>query len=172
MVIERINDFNYNEFRDFSRTVLTIGKNGCDGCERQEPILKKLSEQKSFIHFGKIFVDEGGSTNFKRNYSDLNQWILPTSLMFRNGKEISRVKGFLPYPAFSKSIYENLILDSKIFIKSNSGKYVPAIIKHLDSSNGIYTVQLEENSDIGSKNSQISIPENRFQWNLESKLKK
>lgn len=170
MAIEKITDSNYEEFKNYSRSILVVGTSWCEQCKRYEPIVETLAKQKPYIRFGKTSIDTDRSGQLKRDYGDINQWKLPTSLMFRNQREIGRIKGFALYPAVRELIDSNLILESMIFLKSDNGVYIPGLIKQINKSNGLYSVQLQENSNLGRKNSQILIPEGKFNWSLESKL--
>lgn len=170
MAIEKITDSNYEHFRSLPRGILVVGTSWCEQCKKYEPVLETLSRQNPFIGFGKTIIDKDRSSHLKRDYGDINQWTLPSTLMFRDGREISRIKGFSPYPTVKKMIDNNLILGSTIFLKSNNGKYFPAVIKQINKSNGLYSVQLSEDSFLGRRGSEIQISKGNFNWNLESKL--
>jgi len=170
MSIEKITDSNYEEFRNYPRSILVVGTSWCEQCKRYEPIVETLAKQKPYIIFGKTSIDTDRSGQLKRDHRDINQWKLPTTLMFRDYKEVGRIKGFALYPAVRELIDNNLILGSTIFLKSNNGVSVPGLIKQINKANGLYSVELQENSNLGRKNSQILIPEEKFNWSLESKL--
>ena len=167
MAIERITDSNYEHFGSLPRGILVVGTSWCEQCKKYEPIIETLSRQNPFIGFGKTVIDTDRSSQLKRDYRDINQWIFPTTLLFENQREVARIRGFSPYPIVRELINNNLILGSTIFLKSNNGKYFPAVIKQINKSNGLYSVQLSEDSFLGRRGSEIQISEGNFNWNLE-----
>lgn len=170
MAVEKITDSNYENFRSLSRGVLVVGTSWCNQCKQYEPIIETLSRQRPFIGFGKIIIDKDRSSHLKRDYKDINQWVLPVTLMFKDQREIARIKGFSPYPIVNEMINNNLILGSTVFMLSNNEKHIPAVIKQINKFNGLYSVQLMEDSFFGRKGSEIQIREGKFNWNLESRL--
>lgn len=169
MAIEKITDENYDNFKNSSRAALVVGASWCQECERYNQIADSLAKQLPFIRFGKTVLDEAGSTQLKRDYTDIGGWTLPTTLLFKDQKEVSRINGVALYPNALSSIQENLISESTIFVP-NGSLYVPATIKFINDRKSSYVLQLMENSPLGRKGATIELPEGGFSWNLESKV--
>ncbi|KKR39586.1 thioredoxin [Candidatus Woesebacteria bacterium RIFOXYA1_FULL_40_18] len=72
----------------------------CGPCKMAEPVLEELSEEyKDKVTIAKINVDENQNTASK--YSVLS---IPTTVLFKEGKEIGRQVGFT-----GKKAYEDLV---------------------------------------------------------------
>jgi len=168
MTIEQITDSNYEEFKNSSRAVLVVSTSWCNKCKEYEPIIDRLSGQMPFIRFGKTVLNEDRSTQLKREYRDINRWTLPTTLFFKGQREVSRIRGFAPYPNVVSEIQDNLLLESLVFIP-NGNAYVPALVKYIRNKKGPYRLQLTEDSSLGRKGATIELEEEKFQWRLESK---
>ena len=171
MAIEKVTDANYEEFRNFSRAVLVVSTSWCKECGRYDPIIETLSRQMPFIRFGKVVLDkkiisnEDRSSQLKRDYRDINRWTLPTTLLFRNQREVpnSRINGFRPYSDIFPKIQKNLLLESLVFVP-NGSIYVPALVKHIRNTRGPYVLELTRDSSLGRKGERIELEEKKFQW--------
>lgn len=169
MTIEKITDLNYEELKNFSRAVLVVSTSWCTECARYDPVIDTLSRQMPFIRFGKtvldkkIVLDKDRSSQLKREYKDINRWTLPTTLLFRSQREVSRIGGYAVYPDVVSKIQDNLLLESLVFIP-NGSIYVPALVKHIRNREGLYVLQLTEDSFLGRKDTIIELEEKDFQW--------
>lgn len=169
MTIEQITDANYLDFKNHSRAALIVGTSWCKHCEQYTSIINTSSKQMPYIRFGKTIIDKDRSSQLKREYPDMNSWTFPTTLLFKEKREVSRIKGMSLYPAVISKIKKDLILESKVFVPGENGKYIPAIIKHIND-NGIYRLQLIEDSLRGRKESIIELEKEEFLWGLEDRV--
>ena len=170
MAIEQITDSNYIDFKKYPRSVLLVTISWCQPCKDYEPIINTLSNQIPYIKFGKTIIDKDKSIQLKKEYHDLNSWKFPTTLLFKNQKEISRIQGVAPYSNVLSKIKDALILESKVFVPGSNGKYIPAIINYIQDNNDIYRIKLMEDSSLGEKNNIIEIKKEKFLWSLELNL--
>jgi len=165
MTIEQITDANYNNFRDYSRAVLLVSVSWCQPCKSYEPIINTLSNQMPYIKFGKMTIDKDRTSQLKKEYSDINSWIFPTTLLFREQKEKCRIKGVSSYPDVLSKLKKELILESKVYLASN-GKFIPAVINNIQDN--MYRLRLMENSLLGREGNLIEIEKEKILWNLEN----
>ena len=165
MGIESITDVNYQDFKKSSRAALVVGASWCKHCKGYYPTLDALSNKFPFIKFGKAIIDKDRTSQLKRDYSDLASWLLPTTLLFKDQREISRIKGVALYPDFLSKLQEYLILGSTVFIPDGKN-YIPGVIKHINN-NSPYLIQLTENSPLGKKGANVQLREGEFNWGIE-----
>jgi len=167
--IEKITDANYADFRNYSRSVLVVSTSWCKECGGYDPTIEQLSGQMPFIRFGKTILDEGRSTQFKKEYQGqgINRWTLPTTLLFRDQREVpnSRISGSKLYPDVFSKIQKNLLLESLVFV-SNEGIYVPATIKHIYNRRGPYVLELAQDSRLGRRGARVELEEKGFRWSV------
>lgn len=63
----------------------------CGPCRRMAPILDEIAkEHKDSVKIGKVNVD-----NYKKFSIDLGVKVLPTIIVYKDGKEITRIKGLV-----------------------------------------------------------------------------
>lgn len=74
----------------------------CGPCKMLTPVLEELANDRSGIDIVKIDVDE--CENLARNYGIMS---VPTLLLFKNGKMVSKRSGFMPKEELSSWIEEN-----------------------------------------------------------------
>lgn len=68
----------------------------CGPCKMAEPVLEELSEEyKDKVTFTKVNVDENPQT--PQNYQVMS---IPTTILFKDGKEVGRQIGFAGKQAF------------------------------------------------------------------------
>jgi len=72
----------------------------CGPCKMMGPVFDELSkEYEGKVVFGKINVDEEQELSSQAGVQSI-----PTLIMFKEGKEVDRVSGFLPKPALKQQI--------------------------------------------------------------------
>ncbi|HEX6977195.1 MAG TPA: thioredoxin [Patescibacteria group bacterium] len=72
----------------------------CGPCKMAAPVLEELSEKyKGKVDFVKINVDENQASSMKFGVMSI-----PTTILFKNGKEVSRQIGFAGKDAFEDLI--------------------------------------------------------------------
>ncbi|MFV0419572.1 MAG: thioredoxin [Dysgonomonas sp.] len=63
----------------------------CGPCRRMAPILDEIAkEYKDSVKIGKVNVD-----NYKKFSIDLGVEVLPTIIVYKDGKEVTRIKGLV-----------------------------------------------------------------------------
>jgi thioredoxin 1 len=74
----------------------------CGPCKMLSPVLEEVAgELTGKVMVGKLNVDENNQIAAKYNVMSI-----PTVLMFKGGKEVSRITGFRPKPELSRAIQE------------------------------------------------------------------
>jgi len=72
----------------------------CGPCRRMSPILDEIAtEYKDSVKVGKVNVD-----NYKKFSIDLGVQVLPTIIVYKDGKEITRIKGLVSKEELEKII--------------------------------------------------------------------
>ena len=72
-------------------TVLDFYADWCGPCRMLGPVIEEIAEEKKDINVGKINVDAN-----KELANKFSVRSIPTMIVFKNGKEIKRLVGFLP----------------------------------------------------------------------------
>lgn len=72
----------------------------CGPCKLAEPVLEELSENQDKVAIGKIDVDKSPSSPQKYGVMSI-----PTTILFKDGKEVARLVGFA-----GKKPFEDLIV--------------------------------------------------------------
>ncbi|MCX6749212.1 MAG: thioredoxin family protein [Candidatus Pacearchaeota archaeon] len=170
MAVEPVNDENYSDFRNSSRTALVVSTSTCQACREYFPVIETLSGQMPYIRFGKTVLDRDRSIQLKREYPDLGSWMLPTTLLFLNQREAGRIFGVSFYPQALAKIQEALVLGTTVYAHNGSGIYVPASIKKIKGLRGPYTAQLLEESGLGQRGMVVALNDGNFKWNLEERV--
>ena len=169
MTIEQISDVNYQEFKQSPRAALVVGSSYCQACKVYNPVIDTLGNNIPFVRIGKTTLDKDRSIKLKTDYRDIGTWTLPTTLLFKDGKEVSRIKGSALYPKALTEFQNNLILGSTVYCLDR-GIYLPGIVKHIVNGGDKYLIQLMQDSFLGGKNSIVELSKERFQWGLETKV--
>ncbi|MDR0824800.1 MAG: thioredoxin [Prevotella sp.] len=75
----------------------------CGPCRRMAPILEEIAEEyKDVVKVGKLNVD-----NYKKLSLDKGIEVLPTIVVYKGGKEITRIRGLVSKETLVKVISEN-----------------------------------------------------------------
>ncbi len=82
----------------------------CGPCRMIAPVIDELSKEMANVKFVKINVDE--EQELAANFGIMS---IPTIIIFKNGKEIDRIRGFSPKEHMKKTI--NNIINANITIK-------------------------------------------------------
>ena len=72
-------------------TLLDFYADWCGPCRMLGPVIEEIAEEKKDINVGKINVDAN-----KELANKFSVRSIPTMIVFKNGKEIKRLVGFLP----------------------------------------------------------------------------
>jgi len=99
-MIKELTSENFNEFTNSDNlTIVKVGANWCGPCIAVKPILEKLSETYTEQIIGDVDADSQSDLA-----KSLNVRSIPTTIFYKNGKEIERIVG-----AFSEDDIKNKI---------------------------------------------------------------
>lgn len=99
MMLEVVNDSNFEEYLASPVAFLLIGKEGCGPCMEWKASLSSVliegSKLPSGIRFGRVMIGEDGLTNFMRTYGD---WLtsmesMPYNSVWVNGVLVKEWSG-------------------------------------------------------------------------------
>ena len=80
-----------NEVLDKSIALVDFYADWCGPCKMVAPIIEEIANERSDISVGKINVDE--SVGIAMEYNVVS---IPTMIIFKDGKEVSRLVGYSP----------------------------------------------------------------------------
>ncbi len=80
-----------NEVLDKSIALVDFYADWCGPCKMVAPIIEEIANERSDISVGKINVDE--SVGIAMEYNVVS---IPTMIIFKDGKEVSRLVGYRP----------------------------------------------------------------------------
>ena len=80
-----------NEVLDKSIALVDFYADWCGPCKMVAPIIEEIANERSDISVGKINVDE--SVGIAMEYNVVS---IPTMIIFKDGKEASRIVGYTP----------------------------------------------------------------------------
>lgn len=91
-----------NEIVKEGVTVVDFFATWCGPCKMLSPVLEELEEDRSDFKVVKIDIDK--EQELARSYGIMS---VPTLILFKDGKEISKKVGFMPKELLSNWINEN-----------------------------------------------------------------
>ena len=93
MNVKKLNDANFeSEILNNNNTCLVdFYADWCGPCKMVSPIVDEIAEERTDITVGKINVDESAGLAIKYNVVSI-----PTLIVFKDGKEFSRIIGYSP----------------------------------------------------------------------------
>lgn len=168
--METITDVNYEEFKNSPRAALLVSTSWCQNCKEYLPVIKTVAKQMPFIRFGKTVLDEDRSIQLKKEHPNIGKWLLPSTVFFREQREIEKSHGVLTYPELVSKVHEYLLLDTTVFVSNTNGIYIPASIQQISGLKEPYLLRCEEDSSLGEKGTFIQIPTEKIKWGLEGKV--
>ena len=74
----------------------------CGPCKMLSPELEKLAEKRNDVTVLKVDIDE--AMDIARSFGIMS---VPTMILFKDGKEVSKKTGYMPEPLLTKWIEEN-----------------------------------------------------------------
>lgn len=95
-------DFEQKVIKEKKSVVVKFTANWCMPCKMIEPHLKKLAQEyDGKIKFYEVDVEDGENSEIVTKYDITN---LPTLLIFKDGKVVSSIVGFLNYHSLKKEL--------------------------------------------------------------------
>lgn len=101
-MIEHANESNFNELINSDLVLVDFFATWCGPCKMLGPVLENLANENKSVKIVKVDVDE--ARDLARNYGIMS---VPTLLLFKNGKELSKTAGYMPKELLEKWIEEN-----------------------------------------------------------------
>ena len=87
-----LNNENFqSEVLDKSIALVDFYADWCGPCKMIAPIIEEIAKERSDVSVGKVNVDE--SVGIAMEYNVVS---IPTMIIFKNGKEASRIVGYTP----------------------------------------------------------------------------
>lgn len=84
-----LTDSNYKKETSKGLVLVDFWASWCGPCRKLAPVLEELAkEHKDIVKIGKVNVD-----NYKKFAIDLGIEVLPTIVVYKEGKEVTRLKG-------------------------------------------------------------------------------
>jgi len=81
--------------------IIEFSADWCAPCKALKPTLLKISEEKTDVIVGAIDVDDNPDLSIKYNIRNV-----PTTIFFKDGKEVHKVVGNVPKEVFDTKINE------------------------------------------------------------------
>ena len=97
-------DLKPNELDDFVKSgdvVVDFWAPWCGPCQMLLPVLDEISKELTSVNFAKANVDEVGEEAVSFGIRGV-----PTLILFRGGKEINRISGFIPKDVLKSQIQD------------------------------------------------------------------
>jgi len=85
------NEENFNELISSGEVLVDFFATWCGPCKMLSPVLEELASDRSSVKVVKIDVDE--NPNLARNFGIMS---VPTLILFKDGKELSKQSGYMP----------------------------------------------------------------------------
>jgi thioredoxin 1 len=92
MSLIKVTNENFNELINSENTTLVdFYADWCGPCRMLGPVIEEIANENKNINVGKVNVD-----SYKELANQFGIRSIPTMIVFKNGKEIKRLVGFLP----------------------------------------------------------------------------
>ncbi|MCC7574825.1 thioredoxin [Candidatus Woesearchaeota archaeon] len=98
-------DLKVDELKDFiskGDTVVDFWASWCGPCKMLGPVFEEVSKELEKVKFAKADIDEVGEAAV-----ELGVRGVPTIILFRDGKELNRIVGFVPKDVLKSQISES-----------------------------------------------------------------
>ncbi|MCF7866746.1 thioredoxin [Candidatus Woesearchaeota archaeon] len=97
--MEHLNAENYEKYTKEGNVIVDFWAEWCGPCQMLGPIFEELSKEITNVKFAKLNVDEAGEISGAAGVRGI-----PTMIMFKDGKEIDRITGFMPKESLKQKI--------------------------------------------------------------------
>jgi thioredoxin 1 len=96
-------DFESAVLKSKGITLVDFWANWCGPCKMMAPVLESISDELKEVSFAKVNVDE--NENLADKYEILS---IPTLLVFKDGKPVDTLVGFMPKDSLKQAISKHL----------------------------------------------------------------
>jgi thioredoxin 1 len=101
--MENLTTKEYNGFISKGKVVIDFWAEWCGPCKMLGPILEEISKELKDIKFGKLNVDDNEDIASNAEIRGI-----PTLVLYKDGKEVDRIVGFLPKDTLKHRIEKGL----------------------------------------------------------------
>jgi len=97
-----VNDSNFDATIGGGKlTLVEFSADWCQPCKALKPVLTKISEEENEVIIGTLDVDDNPDISIKYNIRNV-----PTTIFFKDGKEVHKIVGNVPASEFKSKIQE------------------------------------------------------------------
>ena len=100
---QMLNNDNFNTSIESGVCVVDFFATWCGPCKMLAPVFEELSGEMDGVNFFKVDVDQ--ALDVARRYAITT---VPTMIIFKNGKEVQRIVGFVPKEQIKSKIKAHL----------------------------------------------------------------
>lgn len=93
-MLKKLNSQNFENEINANTTLVDFYADWCGPCKMIAPIVEEIANERNDITVGKVNVDNDGALAMKYGVVSI-----PTLIVFKNGKEQSRIVGYRPKDA-------------------------------------------------------------------------
>ncbi len=93
-MLKKLNSQNFESEINANTTLVDFYADWCGPCKMIAPIVEEIANERDDITVGKVNVDDDGALAMKYNVVSI-----PTLIVFKDGKEQSRIVGYRPKDA-------------------------------------------------------------------------
>ncbi len=93
-MLKKLNSQNFENEINANTTLVDFYADWCGPCKMIAPIVEEIANERDDITVGKVNVDNDGALAMKYGVVSI-----PTLIVFKNGKEQSRIVGYRPKDA-------------------------------------------------------------------------
>ncbi len=93
-MFKKLNSQNFESEINANTTLVDFYADWCGPCKMIAPIVEEIANERDDITVGKVNVDDDGALAMKYNVVSI-----PTLIVFKDGKEQSRIVGYRPKEA-------------------------------------------------------------------------
>lgn len=102
MSVIKLNSNSFNQVLKNKTVLVDFFANWCGPCKMLAPIIEELSNEINDVTFAKIDIDE--SNEIASSYGIMS---IPTLILFKNGKMVNKIVGFISKNELKKFIDDN-----------------------------------------------------------------
>lgn len=102
MSVIKVNSNSFNQVLKNKTVLVDFFANWCGPCKMLAPIIEELSNEINDVTFAKIDIDE--SNEIASSYGIMS---IPTLILFKNGKMVNKIVGFISKNELKKFIDDN-----------------------------------------------------------------